>query len=108
MATLFPFYWRWLGLPLSRAKGEVVDQLPFSLVETTIWIGVLFAAIMAMAALTGRWRFLRSRPSLFSLLAAGPVILILMALGQGAFPLSLAPSAWRLPLARAFPAPPLP
>lgn len=108
MAALFPIYWRWLGLPLSRAKGEVVDRLPFSLVETTIWIGVAFASMLALAALTGRWRALRSRPSLFALLTAGPAILICMALGQGAFPLSLAPTAWRLPLARAFPSPPLP
>jgi hypothetical protein len=31
-----------------------------------------------------------------------------MAMGQGAFPMSLAPTAWRRPLAREFPAPPLP
>jgi hypothetical protein len=108
VATLFPWYWRWLGLPLSRAKGALVDRIPFSMVETMIWIGAACALILLAAALTGRWRRLRARPSLFALLAAGLFLLLCMALGQGAFPLSLAPTAWRRPLAEEFPAPPLP
>ncbi len=108
MSSLFTIYWRCLGLPLSRAKGALVDRVPFSLVEGMIWIGVAFALALIVVALTGKWRQLRSRPSLFALLAAGPILLVCMALGQGAFPLSLAPTAWREPLAHAFAGPPLP
>jgi hypothetical protein len=106
--SLFPWYWRFLGLPLSRAKGAVVDRLPFSLVECMVWLGVGCALILAFAAATGRWRRLRQRRRLYALLVCGPVLLILMGMGQGAFPLSLAPTAWRLPLATRFQAPPLP
>jgi hypothetical protein len=78
------------------------------MVELTVWLGLGCALIMLCAAALGGWRALRSRPYLFYPVAAGPLILLCMALGQGAFPLSLAPSAWRRPLAREFPAPPLP
>lgn len=108
VTSLFTAYWRWFGLPLSRWKGAWVDQVPISLVEATVWIGFACAAILLIAAVTGRWRSLRARPALFLPLAAGPLILLCMAMGQGAFPLSLAPTAWRRPLASQFPAPPLP
>jgi hypothetical protein len=41
-------------------------------------------------------------------LVTGPILLLAMALGQGAFPLSLAPTAWRMPLAKIFRGHPLP
>jgi hypothetical protein len=86
----------------------VVDRIPFSLVELTVWLGLGCALLLVLAALTGRWRPLRGRPALFLPLAAGPIVLLCMAMGQGAFPLSLAPTAWRRPLAREIKAPPLP
>lgn len=105
---LFTWYWRFFGLPLSRAKGAIVDPIPFSLVECMVWIGVICAAILIAAAVTGRWRALRRNRPLFSTAASGFFLLICMGMGQGAFPLSLAPTAWRKPLAKEFPAPPLP
>jgi hypothetical protein len=78
------------------------------MVELTVWIGLACALILLGAVSLGRWRSLRASSALFYPLAAGPLILLAMAMGQGAFPLSLAPSAWRRPLAREFPAPPLP
>ena len=78
------------------------------MVELTVWAGAACAAVLLTGALLGRWRALRSRPLCFLPLAIGPLVLLCMALGQGAFPLSLAPSAWRRPLAREFKAPPLP
>ena len=105
---LFPWYWRFFGLPLSRAKGAIVDPIPFSLVECMVWTGMACAAVLIAVALAGRWRALRQNRRLFSLLASGPILLIFMGMGQGAFPLSLAPTAWRKPLAKEFPAPPLP
>ncbi len=105
---LFPWYWRILGLPLSRAKGAIVDPIPFSLVECMVWIGLACAVILIAAAAAGKWGALRRNRPLFSLLASGPILLIFMGMGQGAFPLSLAPTAWRKPLAKEFPAPPLP
>jgi hypothetical protein len=78
------------------------------MVEVTVWAGLACALILLGAASLGRWRVLRTRSLLFYSLAAGPLVLLGMALGQGAFPLSLAPSAWRRPLAREFPAPALP
>lgn len=73
-----------------------------------VWTGLACAAILAAVAVLGGWRALRRNRALFSLLASGPILLIFMGMGQGAFPLSLAPTAWRKPLAREFPAPPLP
>ncbi len=73
-----------------------------------IWIGAACLLILVAAAALGRWKNIRSSGAPFFLLLAGPILLLLMALGQGAFPLSLAPSAWRLPLAQAFTGPPLP
>jgi hypothetical protein len=73
-----------------------------------VWAGMICAAILIAVAVMGRWRALRRNRPLFSLLAAGPILLIFMGMGQGAFPLSLAPTAWRKPLAKEFPAPPLP
>ena len=108
MGTLFNWYWRGLGLPLSRLKGALVDRLAFSFVEATVWIGLACALVLVGAWALGRWRFLRDRPALFLPLSAAPLVLLCMALGQGAFPLSLAPTAWRPPVARQFPAPPLP
>jgi hypothetical protein len=104
----FLLYWELLGLPLSRAKGWAVDQIPFSLVETTVWTGLGCLALLGLAASTGRWQALRRRTALFFLILAGPVILLLLSLGQGAFPLSMAPSAWREPLAESYSPPPLP
>lgn len=107
--SLFVLYWLVLGLPLSRAKGWIVDPIPFSLVELLLWVGCFSAALLIAIALSGKWAWVkRERPRTFKLLVAGPVILVLLSMGQGAFPLSLAPTAWRKPLAKTFPAPPLP
>jgi hypothetical protein len=108
VATFFPWYWRFLGLPLSRAKGLIVDRIPFSLVETMIWIGIACCLVLGLIAATGGWSRLRRTPVLFPALVAGPILLLFMAMGQGAFPLSLAPTAWRQSLAAAFPGPALP
>ena len=105
---LFPWYWRFFGLPLSRIKGAIVDPIPFSLVECMVWAGLICAAALFAVAVAGRWRALRNNRPLFSLLASGPILLLLMGMGQGAFPMSLAPTAWRKPLAKEFAAPPLP
>jgi hypothetical protein len=107
MAILFTAYWRILGLPLSRLKGLVVDRMPFSLVEVVLWAGLLCAFALLAFRGAGRWTWLKRRRPWLALLTAGPVVLVCMSLGQGAFPWSLAPTAWRVPLAKAFPAPPL-
>lgn len=86
----------------------MVDRFPFSFVEVTVWIGLACLGILALAASTGRWRALRVRTGLFRLVVSGPVILLLLSMGQGAFPLSLAPSAWRRSLDRVYAAPALP
>lgn len=104
----FVLYWKILGLPLSRLKGAVVDAFPFSFVEATVWTGLLCLAALGFCAASGRWRALRRRRRLFRALLAGPIVLLLLSLGQGAFPLSMAPTAWRKPLARHVDAPPLP
>jgi hypothetical protein len=108
MDSVFPWYWRFLGLPLSRAKGALVDRVPFSLVETLIWIGAACTFILVGVYAAGRGRDLRRHPGLLTLLASGPILLLCMGMGQGAFPFSLSPTAWRQPLSLAFPAPALP
>jgi hypothetical protein len=108
VATFFPWYWRFLGLPLSRAKGLVVDRVPFSLVESMIWAGVLCSVLLLAIFLTGNGPGLKRRPLLRLILISGPILLIFLGMGQGAFPLSLAPTAWRQPLAEAYPGPGLP
>lgn len=107
MDPLFPLYWRCLGLPISRAKGAVVDWVPFSLVECVVWAGLACSLAIIYAWVSGWWPRLKARPPLLWALTAGPAILILLTVNQGAFPWSLAPSAWRLPLAKTFPAGPL-
>lgn len=104
----FTWYWNILGIHLSRGKGWIVDRMPFSMVEATVWLGLLCLACLAIAAATGRWQALRRRRGAFALIASGPVILFLLGLGQGAFPLSMAPTAWRTPLARIAQPPALP
>jgi hypothetical protein len=95
-------------LPLSRLKGVVVDAFPLSFVEATVWTGLLCLATLGFCAASGRWQAFRKRRRLFRAVIAGPVVLLLLSLGQGAFPLSLAPSAWRKTLARHVEPPPLP
>jgi hypothetical protein len=108
VSGIFPLYWRFLGLPLSQAKGRLVDLIPFSLVETLVWIGSVSLVILIVLWVTGNGLRLKKYPRLRYLLISGPVLLMLMGLGQGAFPLSLAPSAWRTPLAEYRIGPPLP
>ncbi len=108
VATLFPWYWRFLGLPLSRAKGMCVDRIPFSLVEIMIWSGVACSLILIAITATGGWSRLRRSRLMYAALVSGPILLVLMGMGQGAFPMSLAPTAWRQPLAEAFPGMPIP
>lgn len=104
----FNLYWRFFGLPLSRIKGAFVDRVPFSLVETMVWIGFGCALALSAIIVTGNWGELKRRRGLFNLLVSGPILLIFMGMGQGAFPMSLAPTAWREPLAEIFAGPPLP
>jgi Protein of unknown function (DUF3810) len=99
VATLFPIYWQYFGLYLSEAKGMIVDAVPISLVEVLVWVGFGFGLILLSILMLGFWPKLKQHPRFLGLLAAGPILLILMGLGQGAFPLSLAPTAWRQPLA---------
>ncbi len=108
---LFDSYWRVLGLPLSRVKGVITDAIPFSLVETSLWIGTMATMIFLLTLLPSRGRhgespaskrgsmWLKARGVRMAALAVGPVFLVTLGLGQGAFPGSLAPTAWRTPLA---------
>lgn len=102
---LFDLYWRALGLPLSRLKGVMTDAVPFSLVEASLWTGTTATMIFLLTLLPSRWRqgkwsgWLGARRVRVIALAAGPVFLVTLGLGQGAFPGSLAPTAWRTPLA---------
>jgi hypothetical protein len=99
---LFDLYWRLLGLPLSRLKGAVTDAVPFSLVEAALWVGATACLVLALSfARPGFFsRDLRRRRALrLGALLLGPVFLIALGLGQGAFPLSIAPTALRGPLA---------
>jgi len=104
---LFDLYWRALGLPLSRMKGVITDAIPFSLVETSLWIGTAATVIFLLSLLPRRWHkrggrwsgWLEARGVRVTALAFGPVFLVALGLGQGAFPGSLAPTAWRTPLA---------
>ncbi len=93
---LFDLYWRFLGLPLSRAKGLITDAIPISLVELALWVGTAATLLFALSWIP------RMRPMLMRhrriTLCAGPFFLVALGLGQGAFPGSLAPSAWRTPL----------
>lgn len=112
---LFDQYWRALGLPLSRLKGVLIDPLPFSLVEVALWWGTAATLCLIVTFLPQKWfgrhekpsgslphtalRMLKRRTVRRVSFIAGPVFLIALGLGQGAFPGSLAPTAWRTPLA---------
>ncbi|MDQ3003247.1 MAG: DUF3810 family protein, partial [Fibrobacterota bacterium] len=90
------------------AKGLLVDRVPFSLVETLIWIGVLCTLVLLIIFVSGNRPALKRRPLAHFILVTGPILLIFLGMGQGAFPLSLAPTAWRQPLAEAYQGPDLP
>lgn len=109
---LFDLYWRVLGLPWSRVKGSFTDLVPYSLVEVTLWVGTTATLLLALSFLPERWfsggagtafgrarARLRPRAARRAAFVLGPVLLITLGLGQGAFPGSLAPTAWREPLA---------
>ncbi len=75
-----------------------MDRVSFSLVESLVWVGILCSIWMGLILF---WRgkfWFRHHRSFFLVLLSGPILLILMGLGQGAFPLSMAPTAWRSPL----------
>jgi hypothetical protein len=93
----FDLYWRLLGLPLSRAKGLVIDAIPFSVVEVSLWMGTA-ATLWLLLSFGIRRGPLRSARGRLLALLLGPVFLIALGLGQGAFPWSLAPTALRAPL----------
>src|SRR3989338_5313915 len=93
---MFNFYWRFLGLPFSRFKGWVVDAIPFSVVEFASCLGGI-ATLYWLLALK-----LRLLPARRTAMILGPVFLAVLGLGQGAFPWSLAPTAWRASLPRVF------
>ena len=96
--TPFDLYWRLLGLPLSRLKGLVVDAIPYSVVEISLWMGA-GATLWLLLSLGIRRGILRNRRLRMLALLLGPVFLVALGLGQGAFPWSLAPTALREPLA---------
>jgi hypothetical protein len=97
---LFDLYWRTLGLPISRVKGVITDALPFSLVEVALWAGTTATLLLILSFVPGLRRrgMPASRGFRRAAVLAGPVFLIALGLGQGAFPGSLAPTAWRAPL----------
>jgi hypothetical protein len=106
--SLFDAYWRALGLPLSRAKGFLSDAVPFSLVEASLWMGAAatIAWIASLCLRKRRGNLLARRGVRWTAFALGPAFLVVLSLGQGAFPFAVAPSALREPLAeRLAPAP---
>lgn len=108
MLQFFPIYWRYFGLPCSRVKGWVVDLVPVSLVETLVWVGLLCLIFLLAMLWFGLGPWLKKHTRILIVLITCPLLLLLMGLGQGAFPWSLAPTAWRLPLAKSRNTPPLP
>lgn len=101
MASAFDFYWVTFGLPLSRTKGFLSDSVPFSVTDAGLTLGILGT----VGWLWSGWRNARAgyrRPFLRGW-AVFPAFLLALALGQGAFPWSLAPTAWRTSLPALFP-----
>jgi len=94
---IFDLYWRVLGLPLSRIKGGLTDRVPFSVVELSLWMGVAACLVWGLSfAFPRGWMGRRGVRAAALLL--GPVFLVALSLGQGAFPLSIAPTGLREPL----------
>jgi len=100
----FEVYWKYLGFPLSVAKGRMVDAFPFSLVDTAVCLGIAVSLLAVASWLPG---FRPLKPWRGKLLG-GPIFLSVLGVGQGAFPWSLAPTALRSPLERVIHPPPLP
>ena len=99
--SFFELYWQVLGLPLSKLKGAAVEAAPFSFVESVLWIGGIATAVLILSFLPGVGLLAKAIPRRITFFL-GPVLLIALGLGQGAFPLSLAPTAWRNSLAESF------
>jgi hypothetical protein len=94
---LFDLYWRVLGLPLSRFKGAVSDAVPFSLVEVSLWVSATALLVLVLSFVFRRGPLGR-RKVRWAAFLIGPVFLVALGLGQGAFPLSIAPTGLREPL----------
>ena len=93
---VFNPYWRILGLPLSRLKGGVTDSIPFSIVELSLWLGGI-ATILWLTSFSKFGKSVGTKIRWVYFLF-GPLFLLILGLGQGAFPWSLAPTALRTPL----------
>jgi hypothetical protein len=99
--SLFDAYWRTFGLPFSRFRGMLTDAVPFSLVETSLWEGGLATGIWVVCLVQRKDAWAKPWVRRISFLL-GPLFLIALSLGQGVFPFSLAPTAWRPSLTQDF------
>ncbi len=102
MTSAFDFYWMHLGLPLSRAKGALVDRAPFPVLDLLLSIG-LIATVLCVGSWISFWRR-RSQGAWIRLVLFlfGPFLLLVLAADQGALPFGLDPTAWRPSLASSF------
>jgi len=99
MQAIFTFYWKFLGLPLSEFKGAMVDQVSFNVTELLVWTSLICSIIwiknfkkIYLRFNTGIWG---SSLCKWGLCVFGPLLLFLLASGQGALPFSPAPTAMR-------------
>ncbi len=95
--SFFDFYWKTLGLPLSRLKGTITDAIPFSVVEMALWTGILASVLFIISFILKPPGF-RIRLFRRCTFVLGPTLLVVLSLGQGAFPFTIAPTALRTPL----------
>ncbi len=96
--SAFMAYWTLFGLPLSRFKGRIVDSVPFPVVEGLLWFGGLATLAWLLSWIRiGR----RIRAARIVSLVFGPILLLVLAAGQGTLPVGIDPTAWRTPLSRA-------
>jgi len=104
MTGLFEIYWNTIGGPVSRFKGLLVDWFPFSVTELLLWTGII-SSVLLIVKLIGkpqnaytalgaiRMKIHSFHPILY--MSFGPILLFLLAAGQGALPWSPMPTFLR-------------
>jgi hypothetical protein len=87
--SLFSVYWLFLGRPISRGIGYLVDLAPFAVSELILQLGILACIIV----LFRKWRYPKMKTHRFWLFCC--VIPVIFLFSQGATPVDFVPTAIR-------------
>ena len=82
-------YWRFLGLPLSRLTGALVDRVSWPVSEILLWFGILSCCLWPLAW-KAAWPWWGRM-----ILGFGVLLLVIQGFSQGATPWDFVPTVFR-------------